>query len=427
MAGWQEQAGVYHYVAEKHIVEIRCRLPVDLWERFTVELPPGSFIVGLSSIHWREAWKYGERAFRYCQLDMGHALGTLRFAAALFGWRLQLLSQWSHESIASLLGLDRADDFVEGEREEPELLAVVSPEWFAAGEGPRPATDFIDQFRAAEWLGKPNQLSRGHVDWDLIDKAADATRGQGTPTDPTYATASKVSQSLNEKRPELDARHIILQRRSALDLDGRSYASLDDFIRILRRVLPGPHSPWDALWWKPSLHLVFFVHRVTDLERGLYFLVREEEAETALRSSTRREFLWQRPRGFPDDIPFYLLRNGDCRDLAARVSCHQHIAADSYFSLGMIAELSPSIRQYGPFFYRNLHWEAGLIGQVLYLEAEAGGSRGTGIGCYFDDPVHQMLGLEGAKFQDLYHFTVGKAVDDPRLTTLSAYPEEQLT
>jgi nitroreductase len=358
---------------------------------------------------------------------MGHALGTLRFAAALFGWRLQLLSQWSHESIASLLGLDRADDFVEGEREEPELLAVVSPEWFAAGEGPRPATDFIDQFRAAEWLGKPNQLSRGHVDWDLIDKAADATRGQGTPTDPTYATASKVSQSLNEKRPELDARHIILQRRSALDLDGRSYASLDDFIRILRRVLPGPHSPWDALWWKPSLHLVFFVHRVTDLERGLYFLVREEEAETALRSSTRREFLWQRPRGFPDDIPFYLLRNGDCRDLAARVSCHQHIAADSYFSLGMIAELSPSIRQYGPFFYRNLHWEAGLIGQVLYLEAEAGGSRGTGIGCYFDDPVHQMLGLEGAKFQDLYHFTVGKAVDDPRLTTLSAYPEEQLT
>ena len=25
-------------------------------------LPEGSFLVGLSSVHWREAWKYGERA-----------------------------------------------------------------------------------------------------------------------------------------------------------------------------------------------------------------------------------------------------------------------------------------------------------------------------------------------------------------------------
>ena len=66
-----------------------------------------------------------------------------------------------------------------------------------------------------------------------------------------------------------------------------------------------------------------------------------------------------------------------------------------------------------------------MIGQTLYLEAEAAGSRGTGIGCYFDDPVHQVLGLEDVQFQDLYHFTVGMAVEDPRLTTLAAYPEEQ--
>ena len=50
---------------------------------------PASFLVALTSIHWREAWKYGERAFRYCQHDAGHAIGALRFAAALSagGWR----------------------------------------------------------------------------------------------------------------------------------------------------------------------------------------------------------------------------------------------------------------------------------------------------------------------------------------------------
>ena len=427
MPGWQEQAGVYHYVSEKHILEIRCRLPVDLWEQFSAGLPLGSFIVGLSSIHWREAWKYGERAFRYCQLDTGHALSALRLAAALFGWRLKLLRQWSHESIAAVLGLDRVNDFVEGEGEEPELLALVSPGWFAAGEGPRPATDLIDQFRSGEWLGKANQLSRGHVGWDLIDKVAIATRSQRKAATPASARASEASLQPIESRPELDARQIILQRRSALDFDGRSFMSLEDFCFILRRLLSGPHSPWDTLWWKPSVHLVFFVHWVTGLESGLYFLIRQEEAEKTLRSSTRKEFLWERPRGIPEGIPLYLLMKGDRRDLAARLSCNQNIAGDSYFSLGMIAELSNSIRQYGPSFYRNLHWEAGLIGQVLYLEAEAAGSRGTGIGCYFDDPVHEVLGLEGPQFQDLYHFTVGMAVDDPRLTTLPAYPEEQFS
>ena len=424
MPDWQEQAGVYHYVSEKHLLEIRCRLPIDLWDQFSAGLPLGSFIVGLSSIHWREAWKYGERAYRYCQLDTGHAIAALRFAAALFGWRLQLLWQWSHENIATVLGLDRIDDFVEREREEPELLALVSPELFAAPEELQPAIELIEQFRSGEWLGKANRLSRDQMDWNIIDEVTLAARSQRPITITVDPGASDASPASMENRSKLDAREIILQRRSALDFDGHSYMSLEDFIRILRRLLPGPHSPWDALWWKPFIHLVFFVHRVADLERGLYFLVRQVEEETTLRSSTRKEFLWERQRGMPEEIPLYLLMRGDYRDLASRVSCHQDIAGDSYFSLGMIAELSTSIQQYGPSFYRNLHWEAGLIGQVLYLEAEAAGSRGTGIGCYFDDPVHEVLGLQGPEIQDLYHFTVGMAVEDPRLTTLQAYPEE---
>jgi hypothetical protein len=62
-----------------------------------------------------------------------------------------------------------------------------------------------------------------------------------------------------------------------------------------------------------------------------------------------------------------------------------------------------------------------VLGQVLYLAAEAAGVRGTGIGCYFDDPAHELLDLDGDEFQDLYHFTVGGTVDDPRLTSRPAY------
>jgi len=74
-----------------------------------------------------------------------------------------------------------------------------------------------------------------------------------------------------------------------------------------------------------------------------------------------------------------------------------------------------------PFNYRLLHWEAGMIGQALYLDAEMRGLRGTGMGCFFDDITHKILGLSDMTFQDLYHFSIGRPVEDRRLITLPPY------
>jgi len=419
--GWRDAPGVYHYVPDRHLLEVRSIFPTGLWKRLTAGLPEGSFVVGLSSVHWREAWKYGERAFRYCQLDAGHAICALRFAAALFGWHLSLVADCSTEVMAALLGLDRRGEFSPEEREEPEFLAVVSP-------GPRNGVELslsdelLQEISSSRWFGKANRLSSRHVPWHAIDDVADATRvpprsGLGTVLPPaTDPNRSPMSPS------PAGARRLMLQRRSGLAFDGESSISLERFRRILHRLLPGKHPPWDALPWLPAAHLLFFVHRVVGLSHGLYALVRRAEILDRFRASTRKEFMWERPGGVPADLPFFLLLPGDCREAAALLSCRQDIAGDGYFSLGMIAEFSTSLERYGPWFYRNLFWEAGLIGQILYLEAEAAGSRGTGIGCYFDDPVHELLGLEGHEFQDLYHFTVGTPIEDPRLTTMPPYP-----
>jgi hypothetical protein len=91
----------------------------------------------------------------------------------------------------------------------------------------------------------------------------------------------------------------------------------------------------------------------------------------------------------------------------------------------MIADFRDSLVTFGPAFYRNLFWEAGLVGQVLYLEAEEVGIRSTGMGCYFDDPVHEAFGISSRDWQSFYHFTVGGPVDDPRLTTLPGYGSEE--
>jgi nitroreductase len=111
-------------------------------------------------------------------------------------------------------------------------------------------------------------------------------------------------------------------------------------------------------------------------------------------------------------------RQDPCRLAAAKIIRQRRSA--TAFSLGMIACFKDPVTR-KPFSYRQLFWESGMIGQVLYLAAEAQGVRGTGIGCFFDDAVHEILGFADNQYQSLYHFTIGKPIEDSRLTTYPAY------
>ena len=149
------------------------------------------------------------------------------------------------------------------------------------------------------------------------------------------------------------------------------------------------------------------VHRVAGLDPGLYFLLRAPSVLADFRSSMHREWLWQK-KG-PEHLPLYLLLPYDLRAIAKTICCHQDIAADSCFALGMLAHVELAHEE--PWRYRHLFWECGILGHALYLEAEAAGVRSTGIGCYFDDEMHKLLGIDDDRWQSLYHFTVGGPVE----------------
>ena len=230
----------------------------------------------------------------------------------------------------------------------------------------------------------------------------------------------------------ISAGQIIRQRRSLLACDGKTSIPAQRFYRMLGRVMPRAERPlperpmpWDAIPWAPAIHLGLFVHRVEGVEPGLYALARDAAKVQKLKRAMHAHFLWQAPPGCPAELPLFLLERGDARALATQVSCRQDIAGDGAFSLGMLADYRAALVENGPWFYRRLFREAGLVGQVLYLEAEAAGVRSTGIGCFFDDPVHEVFGLRVLELQSLYHFTVGGAVDDPRLTTLPPYRRDR--
>jgi hypothetical protein len=179
--------------------------------------------------------------------------------------------------------------------------------------------------------------------------------------------------------------------------------------------------PWDVWPYEPAIHLLIFVHRVDGLKPGLYFLVRDPNKQTFIQESMNPELIWTPAPGCPEDLPLYWLLEGDAKKLAVQVSCHQDIAGDSAFSFGMLAEFEGRLREGGAWWYPRLFWESGLLGQVLYLEAEAAGVRATGIGCFFDDPVHEVVTMKGLSLQSLYHFTIGGPVEDQRLMTLPPY------
>jgi SagB-type dehydrogenase family enzyme len=415
--------GVFHYAPKEHGLELRADLDPSVWESF----PEGSFLVGLSSVFWREAWKYGERAFRYCQLDVGHALGSLRFAAAALGWKVRLLDRVDCAALARLLGLDRDADYGRAEREHPELLVAVVREEDSSDRASVLSKGLTIQLASSQWHGTANVLSRDHgVEWPVIDQVAAATMNckslaeEGPPPFPSEAELFVTPV----RSGEFTAEKVILGRRSGVSMDPSTTISEATFFQMMARLVPTRDDrsmPWDVLPWRPRIHLGLFVHRVNNMAPGLYLLARDPEKVAPLRRSMRPEFLWQRPPSCPLGLPLFLLKEGDCRALATNVSCGQEIAGDGAFSLGMIAEYLDSLVVYGAGFYRNLYWEAGLVGQVLYLEAEEAGTRATGIGCYFDDPVHEVFGISSRDWQSLYHFTVGNPIQDERLTTLPAY------
>jgi len=171
-----ESPGLFHYAPREHGLERRADCAPALFARLTLGFPSQAFFVGLSSVYWREAWKYGERAFRYCQHDAGHAVGALRIAAATLGWSAVVLEEIADETIEALLGIDRGADFEGTERESAELLMALWP-----GSAARTPMGLdvaaVRELAEQRWYGKANRLSADDpVNWEVIDRVSASSR-----------------------------------------------------------------------------------------------------------------------------------------------------------------------------------------------------------------------------------------------------------
>ncbi len=408
---------ISHYSPLSHSLEIRANFPDEVWKKMVKGLPSDAIFIGLSSIYWREAWKYGLRAFRYCHHDLGHALAAINFSCACLGWRATLANHLSTKDLECILGLVQTN---ENEIEVPDCLIAIIPNQDLSNFNINEPIN-ADDFLKLTWHGTPNILSSDHVEWTGIQEVSENCEKPFTESYPNLDINLEHLPNLLDN-DTFSLQKAIHQRRSAVSMDRKTRIDRTTFYQFLIKATPQLNPiPFQSFSWEPQVHLGLFVHRVNDLPAGLYFLLRNKNHLEELKEKFKSKFLWEKPEACPEDLGLFLLEQGDYLGASKSVSCGQDIAGDGCFSLGMISAFEKPLTQYGSWFYPRLFWECGAIGQVLYLQAEVSGIRSTGIGCFFDDPVHDIFGIKDMSYQTLYHFTVGGPVEDTRLTTLPPY------
>lgn len=369
-AGWED--GLYHYRPSSHMVELRMRGRPDTPME---TLPDAGLVFVLTSIAWREAWKYRDRAYRYCLLDIGHAWGCLALAAGEMGWAAQACGHFADPDVAAAIGV--TDEW-------PMLMVTVSLPGSLASAAPR------------EWLGgTPNVLSAHRIEYPsigIMHECSSLARPLGPVprADPPPPGKGEIVLPAPAAggRPFAE---VVRGRRSALDFRG-GWESISK--AQLAALLHGASRPFHADFDPRFVSLYLYVHRVDGLERGVY-------------------------RFWPDPPSLELLQAGDQRLMAAGLSLGQDLAANCCVAFSMVADLERAGRAFGNRAYRYCHFEAGHIGQRLYVAAESMGLQCTGIGAFYDDQVHRHLGIEPCQGQVIYHFAIGYAVHDPRLDARS--------
>jgi SagB-type dehydrogenase family enzyme len=365
--------GLYHYCPSGHMAEQRALGDFEMI--LAGSSAPVVFV--LTSIAWREAWKYRDRAYRYCLHDMGHAWQALALAARAIGCDSFATGSFPDDEIERVCRL-HGDEW-------PMLIVEVQGASIPVREPDARETVWHD--------GHANQLSKETIEYQSIDGIHNATklsdracRGiSGVAPARTGSGEITLPPPASSRRPFGE---VARTRRSALDFQGGTQSMS---LTQLSAILAATARPLLADFANVRfIQLYLYVHRVDGLQPGVY-------------------------RHWPERNELERIRSGDQRVAAAGLSLGQDLAGNACVAFSMIGDLHRAARAHGDRGYRYVHFEAGAIGHRLYLAAEALGLGATGIGAFYDEEVHRYLELTPAQGQVVYHFAIGYPVPDPRL------------
>src|SRR6202044_2561766 len=163
LVGWPD--GLYHYRPSSHMAEQRAI--GDFVSKLTDTDAPLVFV--LTSIAWREAWKYRDRAYRYCLHVIGHAWQALALAGRAMGCESFAIGNFVDDEVSARCLLN--------EDEWPMLIVTL--------QGPSIPVISRETPKTVLYRGEANQLSEEKISYPRIEKIHGATK--------LLAAAKKIS------------------------------------------------------------------------------------------------------------------------------------------------------------------------------------------------------------------------------------------
>lgn len=355
--------------------------------------------VVMTSVFFRSAWRYQDRAYRRICLDAGHLLGNLELASALVDYRPHLIGGFADAALNQLLYLDTTAesaiavaalaDLLQVEQNLPRLTTAL---------GTQPQTEFPDLVDG-QLLPSLHQATcidnEPEVTWEMRSATTETAHEVAAETvDDKYNFPFCLKLSTATSPIDWDnlqgLEKTMLRRRSTRKFNGANL-TLDELNTLLDFTYQPQHygeqgMDGDPDYFDLSLIQSFVaVSGVDGLEAGCYYY-----------APNAQELRQIRFKNFRDELHYLCLG--------------QHLGRDAGAVVFHTADLKAAIARYGDRAYRYLHLDAGHLGQRLNLAAIRLGLGVSGIGGFFDDQVNEVLGIPEDEAV-LYITTLGRPAD----------------
>ncbi|NEP05258.1 MAG: SagB/ThcOx family dehydrogenase [Okeania sp. SIO2G4] len=373
-------AGLYNYQAKTHSL-------LRFWDnRIWPELQDACFwhpalentklAIAITTIFYRSAWRYEDRAYRRIFLDTGHLLGNIELASAFTNYRPHLIGGFTDEAINQMLYLDT---------QEEQAIAIIA------------LADLLDiEQNLSQWesaLPSSTQTDYPMIpDGELLKYLHQAAHiNSNSPKVPNWKTretpeysedkynfpfctkVSTVTPSISWGKDLRALRKTILKRRSTREYTGEPIA-LKELLAALDFTYQPDHYINQGLDRNPDyfdlslIETFIAVSGVDGLEEGCYYY-----------APVAQELRQIRFKNFRQELHFLCLG--------------QELGRDAAVVLFHTADLKKAVAKYGDRVYRYLHADAGHLGQRLNLAAIYLNLGVSGIGGFFDDYVNEVLGI----------------------------------
>lgn len=383
------QAGVYHFCPGQFSLtklregDYRQLLSEAAGSDPAIKNSP--FTVVLTSIAWRNAWKYQARSYRHWFWDSGVITANMIATVMSFGLHTKLITGFVDKVVNEMLCLEEKKEAsivlapigIGLSQEKPKQIGYPSrfvPDIVPISQGKEVEYDQIWKLHNASSLNSSHEVrewTRSIARMQEIRETEDVNvKIQSKPIDPR----SIISQSLSD---------VILLRGSTRKFSREpiTFAQLSNILYSLTRPT---HSDFGDK--KSMIDIYFIANDVTNMQKGAYFFNRKDNSIDLLKANVRRE-------------------------VSGYLCLEQSLFSDASVVFYMMTNLRLIVDILGNRGYRSCQFESGIIAGRIYLSAynqRIGASGST----FYDDAVSEFFSPH-AKDKDVM-IAVGIGIPDYR-------------